>query len=179
MAALTVAKRYAKAMFELASEVKQLDPVHRDLQGLGELIRGSVEVVHFLEDPLMSAERRSAVLRSLFESKLEPVVFRFLLFLEEKKRLTLLESICSIFDELYHEHKGIVRVKIISTMPLTDDQLHQIETNLNRKCGKSVESEVVIDPSLLGGFRIVIEDEVLDFSLQTQLDRVKYSIINA
>ena len=179
MAKTKTAKRYAKALFDLALETGRLDRIWGDLTSLSQIIQDSVELVHFLEDPLLSAHRKRSILIELFEDKLDRLTFQFIVFLVDKKRITLLQPCCTAFDDLYYKYKGILRVSIISAKPLSDKHTASIDNKLKEKFQKEIESCVIVDPKLLGGFRIIVGDQVLDFSLQTQLQRIKQNIIRA
>ena len=179
MAKTKTARRYAKALFNLALDKDRLDRVWDDLESLHALIQESVELGHFLQDPLLSIERKSSIFSLLLKEKLNILSYQFVLFLAEKKRINLLKLCCVAFDELYHEHKGILKVSIISARKLNAGQLEAINDKLKENFQKEIKSSVAINPSLLGGVRIIVGDQVLDFSLETQLQRIKQNIINA
>ncbi len=179
MATTKSSKRYAKALFDLSVDNGRLDQVSTDVKALRALVLNSKELTHFLEDPLLTVERRSAILQSLFQGKIEPLVYQFILFVEEKNRIAFLADICEKFDELFYDYKGIIRVRIISAVELTSDQTEAISAKLREKFGKEIEPHGIVDPSILGGFRVVIGDQVFDHSLINQLNRVKQNIIAA
>ena len=179
MAKTKVARRYAKALFDLALEKGRLDSVWDDLGSLHSIIQESVKLSHFLQDPLLPVERKSSIFSILLKDKLDTLSFQFVLFLVEKKRINLLQACCVSFDELYYDYKGILKVSIISAKELSAVQIDAINNNLKANFDKKIESSVVVNPSLLGGFKIIVGDQVLDFSLGTQLQRIKHNIINA
>ncbi len=179
MANIKVSRRYAKALFDLTIETGNLDRVWDDLKSLNQIIQDSFELTHFLEDPLLSAERKSSILAILLKDKLDRLTYQFVVFLVEKKRITLLQPCCAAFDDLYYQHNEILRVSIISAKALSDEQTVSINSKLKAKFNKKIESCVIVDPELLGGFRIIIGDRVFDFSLQTQLQKIKQNIISA
>ena len=178
MAKIKTAKRYAKALFEIALDTNTLDRVGDDLGSLISIIEGSVDLAHFLQDPLLSIDRKTAIFSTLLKDSLDPLTFRFILFLIEKKRIGLLQECCAAFDELFYQHKGILKVFIVSAKELNPSQLDSINSKLKAKFQKEIESHVSINSSLLGGFKIIVGDHVLDFSLECQLQKIKQNIIN-
>ncbi len=178
MAESNVAKRYAKALFDLAIETNRLDAVCEDMRALRTILAQTPALARFLDDPLMKPERREVILRAIFESDLEALVFRFMLFLEAKHRMAILADTCSAVDALYDEHKGILKVSVISARELAADQVTAIEERLHQLTDKTIETRVTIDPALLGGFKVILGDRVLDFTLQRQLSNIKRKIIS-
>lgn len=179
MSASKIAKRYAKGIFDLALEQDRLEAVRTDLQSLYRLIGESADFAGFLEDPLLTPERRSDVLRALFADKVEVLVYKTILFLENKRRIGYLREICAAFEELYNGHRRILPVLIVSAKPIPDEQKGNIAAKLGAKFQQAIQTVVRVDASLLGGVKIVIGDLVLDYSLETQLHRLRKNILAA
>ena len=174
-----VAKRYSSALFNTAEETNQIEAVRDELNSLGALLNETDELKEFFQNPLYSTEQRSQIIKSLFENKLGALTYKFILFLEKKKRLDLIQDICSTFNDLYFEKEGIVKATIVSAIELSNEQIASIKDQLNKKLNKKIETDNHTDPTLLGGFKVIVGDHVLDCSLATQLNRIKHNIINA
>jgi len=179
MADFQIARRYASALFEIACEHDIQEEVWQDLQSLAILIEQSPELADVIVNPLLGIDRKSALLDSLFKGKINTLSYQFILFLEEKRRINLIAACCQAIDELYHDYKGIIRVNIISAIAMEPNQIAEIKKVLQNKFEKDIESQQHVDPSLLGGFKLIIGDKVIDFSLLSQLNRIKKRIINA
>ena len=177
MAETKTAKRYSKALFDLAIELDRLDLIKDDLANLGTFLEESTELSRFLVDPLLPLKKKESIFKELFTSKIDPLALRFILFLIEKKRIDLLQKCCGTFETLYLEFKGILRVRVFAAKNLTKDQLASIKTRLKEKLKKEIEIDLLLDSKLLGGFKIVVGDQVYDFSLKAQLQKIKHSII--
>ena len=171
------AKRYAQALFNLSEEKSDLEAVHRDLQALAEVIKGSEEFRLFLSAPVIPAHKREEVLKNIFEKKVAPLTVEFLLFLEKKRRLNLLDEIIGAFHELYRNAKDILPVDISSSVPLTAAQINTITHHLKLKMRKDVEPQVHVDPAMLGGIKIKIGYVVHDYSFSHQLEKFKKSLM--
>lgn len=173
------ARRYAQALFLLASEQGKLDAVQADLQALGGLLAASPELRAFLGDLLLPPSRRSQVLGELFErqGQADPLVVRFLFLLAEKKRLPLLADIVTAFGQSYDQARGILRVRVTSARPLDAAQVDRIVARLRAQHGKEIRPELDVDPALLGGFVIQVGDQVRDLSVETQLQRLQRQLV--
>ena len=143
------------------------------------LLDQSKEFAYFIEHPLLTTEIRRSGLNQLLKNKVDPITLQFLLFLERKKRLSIVSIIAAEFDENYYDYKGIIKTTIICASALDPEQKNLIKARLEDKFNKKIETEEIIQPELLGGFKVIVGDRVLDFSLRTQLHRTKLNIINA
>lgn len=172
-----IAKRYAKALFNFADE-KENKGVYTDLCSLLELCRESAEFRRFIGDPILSAAKKEETLKELFQGKVKPQTLRFLLFLSRKNRLKLLQPICAAFEELYLSSNNIFPAMIRSKIPLTQTQIDQISKKFKQSEDKDIEPHQVVDERMLGGFTIQVKDMVYDHSIESKLNKFKYSIIN-
>ena len=179
MASTKAAKSYAKAIFALAGETDKLDRVCGDLRALAQLREQSSELKDFFSNPLITAERRSEIIKKLFSEKLDPLTVQFLLFLESKRRLAHLADICEEVEASYYEFKGILRVQMTAAKAPESDQVEQILQRLRDRFSKEIELAVEIEPELLGGFQLQVGDTVYDSSIRTKLLTFQQKLINA
>jgi F-type H+-transporting ATPase subunit delta len=172
-------RRYAKVFFNLARETGRVDDIRRDLIGLQNLLRQSPDLSSFLTNYLVPAELRIEALRSLFEEKLNDLTYRFLMVLEEQKRLKQLAPITDFFNELYDQEQGMLKAKITSARPLTDEQLAALRRKLEGRFKKQVTVEPKVNPALLGGFTVQVGDVIYNSSTVHQLEVFKQMLITA
>jgi F-type H+-transporting ATPase subunit delta len=166
-------------LFNLAREKGRMDDIRRDLIGLRDLTRQSPDLSAFLTNYLVPAERRSEALRSLFEGKLNDLTYRFLMVLEEQKRLKQLAPITNFFNELYDQERGVLKARIASARPLTDEQLAALRRKLEGRFKKQVAVESKVNPALLGGFTVQVGDVIYNLSTERQLQVFKQRLITA
>jgi F-type H+-transporting ATPase subunit delta len=179
MANRQAAKRYAKALFDLAMETGQINDVAADMEAIGALTADSPEFANLVNDPVLELDRRTTMLRALLDGRANTITLQFLLLLCEKSRIGELAAICEQFRDLNDAHEGIMRVVINSATDLSADQIGNIEQRLQARFNKTVKSQVTVDSELVGGFEVIAGDQVFDYSLKTQLATLKRNIINA
>ena len=97
----------------------------------------------------------------------------FLKFIVEKNREDLLESIASKFLDFRDKKLGIINVKVISAVPMTEAQKKKLKENYEKLLAKKVRFEFTIDPTVIGGFVAKVGDTVYDASLKNQLEILK------
>ena len=170
--------RYAQVLFDLCKEKGWLDIVYEDFKNVFNLLELEEEFNEFLKNPLISHENRLELLKNIFEGKIDDITYRIIVFLEEKKHLHMLQSISKLFIHLYLEHKNIIQITIISSAFLNNQQVNAICHHLKLKFRKEIEPDLMIDSTLLGGFKIRMGDVIYDYSLQNQLKRFSKQLLN-
>lgn len=173
------ATRYAKAFFDIAQEKSALKAVSDDFEAIGAAIEKSGEFVSLLKAPLISSEKRVAALKALFEAKADKTTFEFLMFLERKGRLGILQDVIYEFAKLNDRLNNVERISITSAFPMADEQVKAISDKLQQKLSKSIIAEVKVEPGLIGGFKVKVGDQVYDLSVVTQLEKIKQSVVKA
>jgi len=172
-----VAKRYAKALFQVALEQKSLDNVESDFQHVKSLLNESDEFSGFLENPLISEFEKSKIITALFKSKFEELTYDFLQLLAKKKRSSVLPDIVEQFNQILLDHRKFVEGELISAIELTDDQMTQIKLNIELATGKSVILKKQLDPKIIGGFVVKVEDIIIDNSIRYQLNKLRERLV--
>ena len=177
--ASSVARRYAKALFDYATDQKAIDKVNKDLIVIEEAIDSSPELRSFLSNPVISLDKRQEILNFLWEDRVDANSLRFLMFLAKKSKLALLKDISGRYRELYRQAKNILNVKIISNIVLHKQEINDICHHLKLKWRKDIEPVTEIRKDILGGIKIQIGDIIYDFSLSSQLEKFKNSVMHA
>jgi len=169
-------RAYAKAVFETARQMNVLDAVYRDFQQLLKLLEESKELSAFMR--ISSRDQaRAEILEKIFAESVHPLTLKFLKFLVYKNRLEILPPVIQEFIDLSHEIKGIAAMDVTSYGPLEEAALKEIEQKWNRRLNKSVELNFKTDPSILGGIVFKIKDQVYDYSIKMQLERLRERLI--
>jgi len=173
------AKRYAKALFDLAEEKKQLETIFEELKAIRQLMVKTDLLKDFLNRPTIDEEKRKTVIEALFKEKVNRLTYNFILFLGQKGKLFLLEEVCEIFENMYLTANNILRAEVVSAQPLEQAQVQTIGQRLKSKLNKDVLIHCAEDVQMIGGFKVKIADIVYDFSLTTQLERFQRSVTAA
>jgi len=166
LSANAIARRYAKALVQLAAEEGAVESFHGELARVEELFAANPELGAILSNPAHGIEAK-------LEITLSGTIRNFLLLLQERNRMVCLPAISSCYSILADELSGVVRPVITSALPLGDAQIAEIKAALEKSTGKKVNMTVEIDPTLIGGVITKIGDKVLDGSVKTQLTRIE------
>ncbi|NOX36171.1 MAG: F0F1 ATP synthase subunit delta [Calditrichaeota bacterium] len=174
-----VAKRYALALFEAALEANKLEVVESDLHLIEQEYQQVEDLQKLIDSPVISNTVKRTVVTEVFQNRLDPITFDMLVLLIEKNREKYLPGVIMYFRELLDEHRGILRADLYSVVPLTESQLQHLKKRLDALTGKNVIITQHIDPELLGGFTIRINDTVFDSSLKHQLEKLRENLVRA
>jgi F-type H+-transporting ATPase subunit delta len=174
-----VAKRYAKALFEIALEKKQLKLVEADLETLKKGYRESKEFSKVIDSPVISNQAKKQVFTEIYQRRLQKLIFNFVLLLIKKNREMLLAQVIEEFLDLSDQHHGILRGVLYSVVPLTDEQLEKLTAQLHAITGKKLIITQHEDESLLGGFVIKLQDRIYDTSLRNKLNKLRQNLIES
>lgn len=164
----TVARPYAEAAFQAALERKSLAAVHEALQVLA-AIAADPQMRSAISNPKVTAAQKKELFDSVAGARLDEVSRNLVAILVDNHREVLIGSIAEQFDELKREHDRVLRARITSARPLDDQQRADIVSAIEKRYGKKVEAELDVDPTLLGGARVQVGDQVIHASVRDAL----------
>lgn len=171
------AHRYAQALHDLATGEDVLEAVGGDLVGIQKDLESSGELRAFMGNYQHASARREQALKALFATRVHPLVWRFLRFLESKRRLGLVGEICMDFREQEERRLGIMRGRLTSAFPLSSGQVQELASQAGSRICKQLILETEENPALLGGCRLQVGDKVYDFSLAAQLRMIRQTMM--
>ncbi|MGZ5065003.1 MAG: F0F1 ATP synthase subunit delta [Usitatibacter sp.] len=164
----TVARPYAEAVFRSAVDGGSLAAVGDSLALLAAAARD--ERMHsILLNPKVTAAQKREIFDAAASSRLDGVTKRLVAILIDNHREVLIGSIAEQFEELRSQHDRVLRARITSAQPLSDPQRDEIVAALERRYGKKIEADLDVDPSLLGGARVQVGDQVIHASVRDAL----------
>jgi F-type H+-transporting ATPase subunit delta len=168
---MKVAKRYARAFLETASEEEIIEL----LQIRDELERG--KTLFYLSLPSFSINKKEEFLFS-FLPALSENLKRFLLLLLRKRRIALLPEIIEELLRLKREREGIAEALVRSAIPLLPEERERLGKILENRLGKRIILQEEVDPSLIGGLTVEVEGDMIDASLKGFLIRLRERLIS-
>ncbi len=164
----TIARPYAEAAFRLAREGNAL-PVWSQMLRLLASVIADPKVAGALDNPRLTTGDKEALLLSICGDRLDPQGRSFVRVLVEADRVGVVPQIAAQFELLKDDADGLARAQIDSAFPLSDAEIAELKTALERHFGKKIETSVNVDPALIGGARITVGDTVVDGTIEAQL----------
>jgi F-type H+-transporting ATPase subunit delta len=181
MTSRAAAKRYARALFDVArAEKGDLELIAGELAGAATLVAENEALQRVLANPAIPASRKRAVMEQLLSrSPVNPMVARVLLLLADRDRLVLLPDVAEAYRSRLMEHQQIVRAEVTTAVPLPPDRAEAFQRGLASTTGQQVQLEVRVDPSIGGGAVARVGSTVYDGSVTTQLERLRQQLVEA
>jgi F-type H+-transporting ATPase subunit delta len=171
----TVARPYAEAVFKLADASGGLGKWADALAALA-AVAADARVRQAVSDPGMSDAKAAGLFISILGGKLSGDAENLVRVLAEYGRLDLLPEIREQFEALKNEREGVVEAQVQSAFELTQDQVGDLVSRLEKKLGRKVKAQVSVDQSLIGGVRVLVGDKVIDGSARAQLGALENAL---
>jgi F-type H+-transporting ATPase subunit delta len=174
-----IAKRYAFALYEVSEEATELEAVSSDLQELEDMLVNHVELASLVVNPTYTSVEKEAVFLDLHAklAKKSETTLNFIKLLAKKKRFENLAEIIKAFRSLMDEKANILDAYVESASELSSSQDKFIQSYLEKSYKKTIRLTKVVNPSLGGGCTILVGDQLIDFSIENQLVRLKKQLI--
>lgn len=172
----TVARPYARAVFELARERSALPKWSEVLANLARIIEVPI-VYQVIGSPLVTPEARAALIIEIGGDALDEQGRGLIRLLAENRRLELLPEIAAMFEALRGDAEGTLEVEMRAAAPMDEEQQEHIRAALSKRLGRDVHLHSSVDKSLLGGAIIRAGDLIIDGSLKNKLERLAGAMI--
>jgi F-type H+-transporting ATPase subunit delta len=178
MSSGSVAKRYAKAFFEVAAEKGQLDTIEKELQGIQQVMVDNPVFLQLLHHPQIDKKVKKKEINTIFKGQISDITLDFINLLIDGDRGDILPSVTTQFVELANLERGIADALVTSVKPLTEAEIESIGTKFSEVVNKKIRIQNVVDPSIIGGIIVKIGDRLYDGSVIGKLNRFKQSVLS-
>lgn len=173
---VTIARPYAEAVFRMAQETGAQGAWSARLQRLA-LIAQDGDMASVMGNPRLSTEQVVDLFISLSQDS-DATLGSFIRTLAENRRLALLPEISRLFELAKSQEEGVKEAVVHSAFPIDDTQVATLLQQLESRFGTRLTARVVIDPSLIGGVKVAVGDQVLDASVRGKLDSMAVALNN-
>lgn len=172
-----IPRRYAKALYKLAVENGDSTEIYELLKKLSFRYASIDELKRAVFNPEISDEEKGAYMLKLAGGTPGSSLEKFLLLCVRNNRAEYLQKISLAYVDLYREAHEIAHVVITTAVPMPDAEVNEIIDIVKRRLeAKSLEIEQVIDPELIGGFKVTINGLVLDASVKRELNELRLQL---
>ena len=172
----TIARPYAEALYKAAGA--EASALKGPLAALAQLA-GDGQLRQFADNPKVSARQVYDVVQGVASSQgltLAPKLANLLQAVIENGRLSALPEVSAQYAELVNAAGGVSDATIQSAFPIEPGQLPEVVAALEKRFGRKLQARVEVDPTLIGGIRAVVGDEVLDTSVKARLEQMRLAL---
>jgi F-type H+-transporting ATPase subunit delta len=169
----TIARPYAEALFK--SSKGDLNGTSQWLDALA-AVAGNTQLLQFADNPKVSDQQVFDVVADVAKSDLPAAGKNFLRTVIENGRLAALPEVAAQFRAMKNAQSGSSDAVVYSAFPIAASALGEVAQTLEKRFGRKLNLTVQEDPSLIGGIRVVVGDEVLDTSVKARLEQMKVAL---
>ena len=171
-----IAKRYAVALFKAAVKQDVAEQVQDDMSSFVELLKTNAQFRGFLKSPEIPTENKKQLVIDAIGDRTAGLFVKFLMLLIDKKRLVNILEIADAYRQLYEQLQGILEARVITAVKLDADLEQQTIEKLEKETGKTIRVRKIVDPNIIGGMIVILEDNIIDGSIRHKLDQIKKSL---
>ena len=172
----SIARPYAKAVFDLAQEANAYDAWTAALEQLA-VISNDADFSSLVSDPRVDGGKVAELLTDLAKDSLPEGGANLINLLVQNDRLDSLADISQQYTDLVAKAKALVNAEVITAKPLTDDQKSSLAAALEQRLGLKVELEETVDADLVGGAIIKAGDLVIDGSAKGRIEKLTTALL--
>lgn len=177
MSSEAIARRYGRALFELAKEKSSVAEVTRELADFAAAFEASDELRALQHAPNLSDTEREAVIEELGRRiGASETTTRSVAMLATRRRLAILPDLVRIVGEMADDHLGVLHASVRAAKTLEQDHLERLQREIASATGKTVILDFEVDPSLIAGIVTRIGDRVIDGSIRGRINRLAESL---
>ncbi len=176
-----MAGRYANALFELALEHKAVDAVKADLDQFDALIAANPDLARLVRSPVFGADEQLKALAAILDKAgIKGLAANFLRVITTNRRLFAVRDMVRAYRALVARHKGEVTAHVTVAEELNDKNVDALKSALKSITGgKDVDLDVKVDPAIIGGLVVKLGSRMIDSSLRTKLNAIKFAMKEA
>ena len=168
-----IAKRYAKALFDLSLEMNVVEDTRNDMELIFDVCRSNKDFMQLLKSPVIHTEKKQNVIKAIFRDKISELSLRYLDIITRKKRESYIKQIAEEYILAYKKFKNIFTVHFESAKAISEDIRKAVIALLEDQTKATVELLEEVREELVGGFVLSYNDYKYDASIAYQLKKLK------
>jgi ATP synthase F1 delta subunit len=170
-----IAQVYARSLFEVADEHKQLDLLKAQLDQFADALRANRDMQIFFFSPYFATEEKKTGLRRTVKGA-DPILMNFLEALIERHRMPAIFRIQARYQELWDQANKLLPVQVTSAVPLDEATVRSVGERIGQQTGNKIELSSTVDPEILGGIVLRVGNFILDASLRSRLNQLRKQV---
>mgnify|MGYP000906910519 FL=1 len=170
-------KNLAAALLVVAKEIDAVDEVQRSIKLVLELLKKDAQFRSFMQSKRFTIEQKTEVIKFGLQDVCNPLIQELLIIEIDQNPTILMRNLSYFFDAMVKDELNIVPVEAHVADELSVDEFAYLQKTLAESIGKDTELELKVDPSLLGGIKLRIENTYLDASIKTKMDNLRRDLL--
>ncbi|MGI5879643.1 MAG: F0F1 ATP synthase subunit delta [Syntrophomonadaceae bacterium] len=169
----SVARRYAEAFFSIAQETGKVDQLQQELEKVVQVISETEHLQEYFDHLLIPPKEKKELVEKIFAGQISSTAFNFLSMIIDKRRGNYIGLIVDEYKAMADETRNIAMADLISAREVSEEDIKLLAEKLSASTGKTVQLKLKVDPTLLGGVKIRMGDQVIDATVAKKLDMLR------
>lgn len=171
-----ITSRYAEALFSLKRDSSSLEETQVEVKELIKVLKENLDFSMLLSSSYKDFEQKEEIIDKVFKG-VDEEIKTLMKIVVKNHRGQYLTEIFLEFNSLVNEYRGVKEGLVYSTEPLSDSQLAKLNSVISKKESRPVELKYIIDPTLIGGVKVVINDHIYDGSIKHHIKDMKLALL--
>ena len=172
---LEIAQNYASALLSIAIDDNKVIDYQKEVKELSKIIKDNPDFLLLLDSRFLNVEERKEKVSEILVN-FSPDIINFIKIIVEHNRVNYLEDILEAFNTLCNENRDIVEGLLYSAFPLDEKTINKIKNKISQIEHRDVDLITRVDPSLIGGVKVVINSHVYDGSVKNKLEKMQIDL---
>ena len=172
---LEIAQNYASALLSIAIDDNKVIDYQKEVKELMKIIKDNPDFLLLLDSRFLSVEERKQEVDKILVNFSADVI-NFIKIIVSHNRVNYLEDILQGFNTLCNENRDIVEGLIYTAFPIDEKTLNKIKKKISQIEHREVDLITHIDPSLIGGVKVVINSHVYDGSVKNRIEKMQIDL---
>ena len=171
-----ISLRYAEALFSLKQEENKLLETQEEAREIKKIISDNPDFVLLLDSSTIEKEEKFNMIDKTFLG-VDEDIRNLLKVMVDNHRITLVEDVFSDFNSLVNREKGVKEGLVYTAFKLDEKTLNKLNKTISEVEGEPTELKMIVDPSIIGGIKVVVDDHIYDGSLKNKIDNMKQTLL--
>lgn len=167
-----VSERYALSLYEVAKDEHKAEAILDELDAVTQVFAENPDLMKVLKTPSIQLPDKKETLQNVFGGRIDPYLLNFLKLITEKRRIGLLPEMTEAYRQQYYFEEGICEVRAVTASPMSEELTEKLKAKMCSVTGKKVVLKTKVDPSILGGIVVKVDNKQIDTSVKTRLQEL-------
>ena len=172
-----IIKKYTQALFKVAVKENDINQISDRLHNIRSILKSVPELNQLLITRRVQVQDKINMLKNILGDNISNIEMDLMVLLMENGHMMLLGEVVKRFDYLKDKDSEIIKVQIISSSKLSDDEVQRISLNIENKIQKKVDVTMETDTSIVGGIKLRVGNTLIDGSVSNRLQKMRDTLI--
>lgn len=167
-----ISVRYSRALFQSAVDKNLLDKINQDMILIREFCKNT-EMSEFLKSPIIVPSKKKDILHKIFGNEINPLTMALLDLVVDHGREGYVPAIARVFITNTLKYNGITESVLTTAVKVDSAVAKRVSELISRLFNTKVDLEEKVNPDIIGGFILKVDDNYINASVQNKLRKIR------